>query len=72
MTNQQFVSQEMIAQLIWEAQGGSEEARVQLEELDVWESSPSLPKSYHSNERPCQCGSGQPWVSCSANSSYCG
>lgn len=24
------------------------------------------------NYRPCQCGSGESWVSCSANSQYCG
>lgn len=23
-------------------------------------------------QRPCQCGSGEPWVSCSKGSSYCG
>ena len=33
-------------------------------------SSPSSPAT--SNERPCTCGSGEPWVSCSANSHYCG
>jgi len=64
------ISEKMIDYLIWEAQGGSEEARCWLEDLGVWEPSPALPKSYHS--RPCQCGSGQAWVSCSANSSYCG
>jgi len=24
------------------------------------------------NNRPCTCGSGEPWVSCGANSPYCG
>lgn len=24
------------------------------------------------NSRPCQCGSGQPWVNCSVSSQYCG
>jgi len=24
------------------------------------------------NSRPCNCGSGEPWASCSVNSSYCG
>lgn len=72
MSNNQFVSLEMIAYLEHEAQGGCEYSRCWLEELGVWESSPALPSSYHSNERPCQCGSGEPWVSCSATSSFCG
>lgn len=66
---QEFVSLEMIAYLEHEAQGGCEYSRCRLEELGVWEPSPAVPSS---NERPCQCGSGQPWVVCSANSQYCG
>jgi hypothetical protein len=64
-----FVSLEMIAELTQTAQGGCEWSRVQLEELGVWEPSPAVPSS---NERPCNCGSGEAWVSCSANSAYCG
>ena len=28
--------------------------------------------TWATNARPCQCGSNEPWVSCSAASSYCG
>jgi hypothetical protein len=40
---QEFVSEEMIAWLLYQAQGGCEYSRCQLEELGVWEPSPALP-----------------------------
>lgn len=61
-------SNAMVDQLLYQAQGGSEEARCHLEELGVLQPSPALTN----HDRPCQCGSGQPWVSCSAASQYCG
>lgn len=65
---QEFISLEMIALLEEAAQWGCEYSALQLQELGVWEKAPTP----NSNERPCQCGSGQPWVSCTAVSQYCG
>ena len=59
---QEFISQEMIAEIEQAANKGCLYSQTQLKELNV---EPSTP-------RPCTCGSGEPWVSCSANSHYCG
>ena len=61
------MSQEMIAEIEQAALVSGLYSQTQLKELNVEPSTPA-----NSNERPCTCGSGEPWVSCSANPHYCG
>ncbi len=45
----------------WLCKGCAEENDAQQEQMRM-----------RRNNRPCTCGSGEPWVSCGANSPYCG